>query len=65
MHALSGRLLVGAMAIALAAMAGCKTGKAGALPVTSPMAAFTAPEADEVFPEEEADEAAGDAGDEE
>lgn len=52
------------MAIALAAMAGCKTGKAGVVPVKSPMAAFVAPDADEVFPEED-DEAADEAGDEE
>jgi hypothetical protein len=65
MHALSGRLLVGALVLALAAMAGCKKGAAGTVPVKSPMATFVAPDADEVFPEEEADEAADDAGDEE
>jgi len=63
MHVFSSRLLLGALALALLTLAGCKT-PAGKLPVNSPIQTFVAPEADEVFPEEVTDDADADDGEE-
>ncbi len=54
----STRIVLGALALALllGGAFGCKTGTAGKLPVSSPMVHFEAPEAEDLFPEPEADE---------
>jgi hypothetical protein len=56
-------LLVGALALVLLTMAGCKTGKAGTVPTKSPMSTFEPPDADDLVPSDDdeadaADEAA-------
>lgn len=63
MHASSSRFLLGALALVLGGLAAC-TNPGGKVPVVSPISSFVAPEADEVFPEDEADgEADGEDGD--
>jgi len=66
MHVFSSRLFLGALALVLSTLAGCKT-PAGKLPVNSPIQTFEAPDADDVFPEEvtdDADDADADDGEE-
>lgn len=63
MHA--SRFLLGALALSfMVAGLGCKTGKGGTPPVASPIYTFTAPEREDVFPDESETEEEEGAGDE-
>ncbi len=53
-HRLGSSLLLCLLAGTLAAAtAGCKTGSAGTVPTSIPVATFSAPDEEELFPEEE------------
>lgn len=59
------RFLFGALALSfLVAGFGCKTGKSGAPPVSNPIVTFTAPDREDVFPDESETEEAGAGGEE-
>jgi len=54
------RFVLGVLALSLlVAGFGCKTGKSGKVPTASPMVSFTAPDREDVFPDEDAEAEGG------